>query len=112
MWQRLRQPEYYDYGGPGCGVYRSTDGGDNWQLVEGGLPTPSNEGGRIGLSLCESQPDVMHAIYADRTGYFDGLYRSTDGGAVWTRTTDDELDISRQHGRDLVAVDAAVMIDL
>ncbi len=92
MWQRIRQPEYYDYGGPGCAVYRSTDGGDNWQLVEGGLPTPSDDGGRIGLSLCASQPDVMHAIYADRTGYFDGLYRSTDGGSIWTRTSDDDLD--------------------
>jgi photosystem II stability/assembly factor-like uncharacterized protein len=33
----------------------------------------------------------MHAIYADRTGYFDGLYVSVDGGYTWTRTTDDDL---------------------
>jgi len=92
MWQRIRQPEAYDYGGPGCGVYRSTDGGDTWELVEGGLPAPSENGGRIGLSLCRSQPQVMHVVYADRTGYFDGLYRSTDGGAVWTRTTDEDLE--------------------
>ncbi len=92
MWQRIRQPEAYDYGGPGCGVYRSDDGGDSWQLVQGGLPAPSEDGGRIGLSQCEDQPDVMHAIYADRTGYFAGLFRSTDGGSVWTRTTDDDLE--------------------
>jgi photosystem II stability/assembly factor-like uncharacterized protein len=91
MWQRIRQPEYYDYGGPGCAVYRTTDGGDNWTLVGGGLPTPGANGGRIGLSLCASQPDVMHAIYADRIGYFDGLYQSTDGGFTWIRTNDGSL---------------------
>jgi photosystem II stability/assembly factor-like uncharacterized protein len=90
-WQRIRQPEYYDYGGPGCAVYRTTDGGDNWTQVGGGLPTPSANGGRIGLSLCASQPDVMHAIYADRIGYFDGLYQSTDGGFTWIRTNDGSL---------------------
>jgi len=91
MWQRIRQPEYYDYGGPSCAVYRSDDGGDTWGLVGGGLPTPSANGGRIGLSLCASQPDVMHAVYADRIGYFDGLYRSVDGGSTWTRTNDGAL---------------------
>ena len=92
MWQRIRQPEAYDYGGPGCAVYRTTDGGDNWDLVGGGLPVPSETGGRIGLSLCASQPDVMHAVYADRVGYFDGLYRSEDGGSTWARTNDAGLD--------------------
>ncbi|MHC4416502.1 MAG: WD40/YVTN/BNR-like repeat-containing protein [Planctomycetota bacterium] len=91
MWERIRQPEYYDYGGPSCAVYRTTNGGDTWTLVGGGLPPPSSNGGRIGLSLCSSQPDVMHVIYADRIGYFDGLYRSTDGGYTWDRTNDGSL---------------------
>ena len=91
MWQRVRRAEYYDYGGPACAVYRTTDGGDTWSLVGGGLPAPNGNDGRIGLSLCASQPDVMHAIYADRTGYFDGLYKSVNGGTTWTRTQDSGL---------------------
>ncbi len=91
MWQRYRRPERYTYGGLSCAVHRSTDGGNTWSIVGGGLPGPSSQGGRIGLSLCKTQPDVMHAIYADKTGYFDGLYRSTNGGYNWTRTNDGSL---------------------
>jgi len=88
MWERLRTPERYDYGGPGCAVWRTDDGGDSWSVMGGGLPAPASDGGRIGLALCQSQPDRMYAVYADRIGYFDGLYRSDDGGASWTRTND------------------------
>jgi len=91
MWQRIRQPEFYDYGGPGCAVYRTLDGGDTWDLVGGGLPAPGSNGGRIGLSLCAAQPDVMHAVYADRVGFYDGLYRSIDGGFTWSPTNDGSL---------------------
>ncbi len=99
MWQRVRRPEYYDYGGPTCAVYKSTDGGDSWSLVGGGLPSPGANSGRIGLSLCASQPDVMHAVYADRTGYFAGLYESTNGGQSWTRTNDGALgDVFASYG--------------
>ena len=38
MWQRLRQPEFYDYGGPECSVHRSTDGGRTWERSGDGLP--------------------------------------------------------------------------
>jgi photosystem II stability/assembly factor-like uncharacterized protein len=91
MWERIRHPASYQYGGTTCGVFRSTDGGDTWALVGGGLPAPSSNVGRIGLSLCAGQPDFMAAIYADRTGYFAGLYKSTNGGSTWTRTNDGAL---------------------
>lgn len=91
MWRRFRQPEFYSYGGSTSAIHRSTDGGDTWAVVAGGLPVPSASSGRIGISLCQSQPDVMHAIYADNIGYFAGLYRSTDGGSSWARTNDAAL---------------------
>ena len=91
MWRRVRQPEAYDYGGSTCAVWRSIDGGDTWSVVGGGLPVPGNDSGRIGLSLCAGTPDRMYAIYADRTGYFDGLYRTNDGGGSWSRTSDGSL---------------------
>lgn len=91
MWERIRRPKSYQYGGTTCAVYKTTDGGTSWSVVAGGLPASSSQRGRIGLSLCQAQPDVMTAIYADRTGNFDGLYRSTNGGTSWTRTNDGTL---------------------
>jgi len=91
MWQRIRTPERYDYGGPGCAVYRTADGGDTWAPVAGGLPTPGASSGRIGLAVCAGQSTRMYAVYADRVGYFAGLYRSDDAGLNWTRTSDSAL---------------------
>ena len=101
MWQRLRQPEAYDYGGPRCAIYRSTNGGDTWSLLSGtgGLPASSSTGGRIGLDLCAGSPGVMCAVYADRTGYFAGLWRSTNGGDTWARTADGAIsDVFASYG--------------
>ncbi|MFN8547998.1 MAG: glycosyl hydrolase [Candidatus Eisenbacteria bacterium] len=91
MWERIRRPDHYQYGGITCGVYKSTNGGDSWSLVSGGLPAASTQRGRIGISLCAAQPDFIYAIYADRPGNFDGVYRSTNGGTSWTRTNDGTL---------------------
>ena len=91
MWERIRRPHSRRYGGPGCGVFRSTDGGDSWALLANGLPAPSARGGRIGVTVCESQPDIMYAIYADDIGYFDGVYKSTSGGDSWSRVNDSAL---------------------
>ena len=92
MWERIRGTDTRILGGTGSAVYRSDDGGLNWTIIGNGLPAPSAEIGRIGLALCESNPDVMCAIYADTSDLeFAGIYRTTDGGASWARTNDGTL---------------------
>ena len=50
LWEARRQPWYFSSGGPGSGLYRSTDGGESWQHLEGdGLPDGIL--GRIGVSV-------------------------------------------------------------
>ncbi len=50
LWQMRRQPWYFSSGGPGSGLYRSTDGGSTWKHLEGhGLPDGIL--GRIGVSV-------------------------------------------------------------
>ncbi|MEJ2103225.1 MAG: T9SS type A sorting domain-containing protein [Ignavibacteriaceae bacterium] len=91
MWERIRRPDQRSYGGPTCGLYRSTDGGETWIELINGLPNNSPNIGRIGISICSSSPNIIYAIYADDIGYFDGVYKSTNNGDSWTRTNDGSL---------------------
>lgn len=90
LWERVRRPDRRDYGGPTSGIYRSHDGGDTWTELTSGLPTGAYVG-RIGIDISLSNPDILYAIYADDIGYFDGVYRSVNGGDTWTRTNDGSL---------------------
>jgi photosystem II stability/assembly factor-like uncharacterized protein len=85
---QTRRPPWSIYApskGPGSGLYRSTDGGEHWEQIEGhGLP--SREVGRIGIAFAPSNPRRIYLIVdADR----GGLYRSEDGGANWALVSDD-----------------------
>lgn len=81
-WQRIRRPNRRVYGGTGSGIWRSTDGGDNWTKLSGGLPTGSL--GRIGIAIAPSDPHVMYATIANTTGSFLGVYKSIDHGNTWS----------------------------
>ncbi len=90
-WERVRRPERRSYGGLTCGLYRSGDGGDTWQELTNGLPNNSPAVGRIGIAVSASNPAVLYAIYADNVGYFAGVYKTTNGGDSWARTSDGAL---------------------
>ncbi len=65
------------------GIYKSTDGGDNWTHLTNGLPNNGNFS-RIAIALCESEPDVIHALYSNNSSAFYGWYKTDDGGESWT----------------------------
>ncbi len=86
MWQVYRTPWSLNSGGPGSGLFRSTDGGNTWKRLEGhGLP----EGvlGRIGVSVSGADGSRVYALIEAKEG---GIYRSEDGGDTWSRVNDDE----------------------
>ncbi len=80
-YQRLRRAWGFNGGGPGSGLYKTTDGGATWTELTNGLP--EGDKGRIGLALAASNPQVLYAIveHADSSGVF----RTDDGGASWRR---------------------------
>jgi photosystem II stability/assembly factor-like uncharacterized protein len=79
MWQFRRYPDFFTSGGPGSGLYKSTDGGETWKELKQGLP--AGDKGRIAVAVAPSRPSVVYAtIEAERTA----LYRSEDLGATWT----------------------------
>ncbi len=84
-WQRHRTVASYMSGGPGSGIYRSTDAGETWEKLTKGLPDSNM--GKIGLAISPQQPDVVYAaIELDRRK--GGVYRSSNRGASWTRQSD------------------------
>jgi photosystem II stability/assembly factor-like uncharacterized protein len=79
LWQTRRSPWGMDSGGPGSGLYRSTDGGNTWKHLTGhGLPEGTT--GRIGVAVSYSGNRVWALIENDK----GGLFRSDDGGDSWT----------------------------
>ncbi len=86
LWQVVRTPYSLDSGGPGSGLYKSTDGGTTWKRLEGdGLPNGIL--GRMGVSVSGGDSNRVYALIEAEKG---GLYRSDDAGEHWTRVNDDE----------------------
>lgn len=82
MWQANRTPWKLDDGGPGSGLYKSTDSGASWTEISRHSGFPQGVLGRIGVSVVASQPDVVYSIVQAKGG---GVFRSSDGGASWVR---------------------------
>jgi len=85
LWQARRQPWNFSSGGPGSGLFRSTDGGVTWKPLSGnGLPTGIL--GRIHVSISGADSKRIYAMIEAAQG---GLFRSDDGGEHWQRINDD-----------------------
>ncbi|HKV91746.1 MAG TPA: glycosyl hydrolase [Candidatus Angelobacter sp.] len=85
LWEVYRTPWSLNSGGPGSGIYKSTDEGATWTRIEGhGLPPGIM--GRIGISVSGADSSKIYAMVESKEG---GLYRSDDGGENWIRMNDD-----------------------
>ena len=68
------------------GIYKSTDGGDNWDKLGGGLP--DGMVGKTGVAVSPANPDRVFALVEHEKG---GLYRSENGGASWKLVNGDHM---------------------
>ena len=85
LWQVQRTPWSLSSGGPGSGLYKSTDGGETWKRLEGhGLP--AGVLGRIGVSVSGGDSNRVYALIEAKEG---GLYRTDNAGDSWERINDD-----------------------
>lgn len=90
-WDRIRNNTESIVNGQGSKIYRSFNSGDDWEMLEGGLPNEENNG-RIGLAICESQPNVLYAQYANVQNTLGNIYRSDDFGETWRAIPIDPYD--------------------
>lgn len=84
-WDRHRTVAAYVGGGPGTGIYKSTDGGETWKELTEGIPESNM--GKIGLAISPFDSNtIFAAIELDRKK--GGVFMSTDQGATWTKQSD------------------------
>lgn len=87
LWEAWRKPWGMSSGGPGSGLFRSSDGGENWTEITRapGLPQKGLIG-KIGISVSPVDASRVYAMVEhDEEG---GLYLSDDAGASWRRAND------------------------
>jgi photosystem II stability/assembly factor-like uncharacterized protein len=80
MWDVRRQPWTFRSGGPGSGLFKSTDAGATWHELRKGLP--QGDLGRIGLAIPAARNTRVYAVVEAKN--HTALYRSDDAGESWT----------------------------
>lgn len=60
-WEKDRKAWNFKEGGPGSGIYKSTDGGESWRKITNGLPDGPHVG-RIGIDISQSNPNILYAV--------------------------------------------------
>ncbi len=82
LWAARQAPwENGSWQGTTSGLFKSTDGGDTWKQLGGGLPTAVDGLGRIGFTICAADPKRIYATVS--AGEKSGVYRSDDAGYTW-----------------------------
>lgn len=80
MWYRTRRSWDFEESGKTSGIYKSNDGGDNWELIsKEGSGFPSGEGvGRIGLAVSQQNGNIVYAVVDNNFHQPDTILRKTD----------------------------------
>ncbi len=83
-WDFRRQAWTFRSGGPGSGIFKSTDGGDHWTEVaqNNAKGLPPKPYGRIAIAVAPSKPQTVYAMIESKAS---ALYRSDDGGQNWKK---------------------------
>jgi photosystem II stability/assembly factor-like uncharacterized protein len=80
FWHAYRTPWSLNSGGPGGGIFKTTDGGATWREITAAPGLPRGVLGKIGIAVSPANPRRVWALIEADSG---GVYRSDDGGTTW-----------------------------
>jgi photosystem II stability/assembly factor-like uncharacterized protein len=86
FWEVYRKPWTLESGGPGGGIFKSTDGGDTWTELTRNPGLPKGTVGKIGITVSPANPDRIWAIVEAEDG---GVFRSDNGGSTWAKVNEE-----------------------
>ena len=86
FWEVYRKPWTLESGGPGSGIFKSTDGGDTWTELTRNNGLPKGMVGKVGITVSPANPERIWAIVEAEDG---GVFRSDNGGTSWTRVNEE-----------------------
>ncbi|HIC52954.1 MAG TPA: glycosyl hydrolase, partial [Gemmatimonadetes bacterium] len=80
LWEVYRRPWQLWSGGNGSGIFKTTDGGENWSELTGAPGFPSGVLGKMTVTVSGADSERVWANVEAEEG---GLYISDDGGLSW-----------------------------
>jgi photosystem II stability/assembly factor-like uncharacterized protein len=80
LWEAYRVEYSMSSGGPGSGLFKSTDGGEHWTEITRNPGLPAGTDGKIGVAVSGADSNRVYAIVENQNG---GLFSSDDAGATW-----------------------------
>ncbi len=86
FWEVYRKPWTLESGGPGSGIFKSTDGGDTWTEITRNTGLPKGTIGIVGITASPVAADRLWAIVEAEDG---GVFRSENGGKTWTKVNEE-----------------------
>ncbi len=86
LWEAFRTPYSMSSGGPGSGLFKSTDRGDTWTELTHNPGIPGGVIGKISVAVSGADSNRVYALIEAHDG---GLFRSDDAGATWTPINND-----------------------
>ena len=86
LWEAIRRPHQLISGGPGSGIFKSTDGGDSWTEISRNRGLPKGVLGKIAIAVSPARPERIYALVEAADG---GVFRSEDGGVSWAKGSED-----------------------
>lgn len=86
LWESYRTPWSMESGGPGSGLFKTTDGGTTWTEITKNAGMPSGLWGKVGVSVSGADGSRVYALIENEAA--GGLYVSDDAGATWKMVND------------------------